>query len=328
MIDFKISTRVTAGLLLLMVLVIGPNAAAAFPDRPVRIVVPVPAGGPMDAITRALATKLSDTWKQQVVADNRPGGNEIIGAVSVAKSPSDGYTLMLASDSTLSLNPQLYNKLPYDPLREFTPIGRVAVSHMALVVPASLGVKTLPEFIAYAKANPGKVAYGSTGLGNITHLSMEWFAQQAGIQLLNAPYKGLAPVITGMLGNEVQAAFGSVSVLAPYVESGKLVALAISGSRRADALPNVPTFKDSGFPTFEASYYMAILAPGNLPPDIKAKIAADVRAIVADSEFQKKYMGPFALDAISETPEQFSVYLRQERATVERKVKLSGVKLD
>ena len=329
MLNLKFPQTVATMLLLLMVSSMGQNAlATTFPDRPVRIVVPVPAGGPMDAITRALATKLGDAWKQQVVADNKPGGNEIIGAVSVAKSASDGYTLMLASDSTLSLNPQLYSKLPYDPVKEFTPIGRVAVSHMALVVPASLGVKSLSEFTSYVKANPGKVAYGSTGLGNITHLSMEWFAQQAGIQMLNAPYKGLAPVITGMLGNEVQAAFGSVSVLAPYVESGKFVALAISGPKRAEALPNVPTFKESGFPNFEASYYMAILAPGNLPSDVKAKISADMKSVVADREFQKKFMSPFALDAISETPEQFSAYLRQERAVVEKKVKLSGVKLD
>ena len=329
MLFFKTSTQVRRAVTLaLTVFALGAVTAAPFPDHPVRIVVPVPAGGPMDAITRALASKLSDTWKQQVVADNRPGGNEIIGAINVAKSPPDGYTLMLASDSTLSLNPQLYTKLPYDPTREFTPIGRVAVSHMVLVVPASLGVKTLPEFVALAKASPGKIAYGSTGLGNITHLSMEWFAQQSGIKMLNAPYKGLAPVITGLMGNEVQAAFGSVSVLAPYIDSGKLVALAISGSKRATTLPNVQTFKESGYPNFEASYYMAILAPGNLPQDIRDKVAADVRQAVTDVEFQKKYMGPFALEAVSETPQQFSDYLKTEGALVETKVKLSGVKLD
>lgn len=306
----------------------GSALAAPFPDRPVRIVVPVPPGGPMDAITRALASKLGETWKQQVVADNRPGGNEIIGAVNVAKSPADGYTLMLASDSTLSLNPQLYSKLPYDATKDFTPIGRVAVSHMALVVPASLGVKTLPEFVALAKASPGKIAYGSTGLGNITHLSMEWLAQLAGIKMLNAPYKGLAPVITGLLGNEVQAAFGSVSVLAPYIESGKLVALAISGPKRADTLPHVQTFKEAGYPNFEASYYMAILAPGNLPVEIRDKLAVDIRHAVSDAEFQKKYMRPFALDAVSETPQQFTKFLEDERALVKTKVKLSGVKLD
>jgi tripartite-type tricarboxylate transporter receptor subunit TctC len=325
----KFSRRVTALLLSTIVTVASlPALAAEFPDHPVRIVVPVPAGGPMDAIARALATQLGDTWKQSVISENRAGANEIIGAVAVAKSPGDGHTLMLASDSTLSLNPQLYNKLPYDPVKEFTPIGRVAVSHMALVVPASLGVKTLGEFIAHAKAHPGKIAYGSTGLGNITHLSMEWFAQQAGIKLLNVPFKGLAPVITGMLGNEVQAAFGSVSVLAPYIESGKMVALAISGSRRADVLPNVQTFRESGFPNFEASYYMAILAPGNLSPDIRNKISKDIQAITADKAFRKKYMDPFALDPVTETPEQFISHLRQERTVVENKVKLSGVKLD
>lgn len=306
----------------------GPALAADFPARPVRIVVPVPAGGPMDAITRALAARLSATWKQQVVSDNRPGGNEIIAATHVATSPSDGHTLMLASNSTLSLNPLLYTKLPYDPINGFTPVGRVAVSHMALVVPPSLGTKTLDEFIAHAKAQPGMLAYGSTGLGNITHLSMEWFAQQAGIQALHAPYQGLAPVITGLLGNQVQAAFGAVSVLAPYIDSGKLVALAVSGPHRAKALANVPTFKESGFPDFEASFYMAILAPGNLSPALKNKISEDIRGITADSEFQQRNMAPSAFDAITETPEQFTRYLQEERAGVENKVKLSGVRLN
>ncbi|MDO8768253.1 MAG: tripartite tricarboxylate transporter substrate binding protein [Burkholderiaceae bacterium] len=282
----------------------------------------------MDTITRAMATKLGDLWKQPVTVDNRPGGNEIIGALAVAKAPNDGYTLILVSDATLSLNPLLYTKLPYDPVKEFTPIGRVAVSNMAFVVPASMPVKTFQEFVAYAKANPGKVPYASTGLGNSTHLAMEWLAHEANVNMLHVPYKGLAPIITDLMGSQVQAAFGSVSVLAPYVETGKLKALAISGPKRAAAMPNVPTFKELGYPDFEASYYMAILAPGGLAQDIRNKISTDIRAVTADPAFRKTYMDAFALDAVNESPEQFSAFLRQERAIVEKKVKLSGVKLD
>lgn len=305
-----------------------PALASDFPARPVRIVVPVPAGGPMDAMARALATELAATWKHQVVVDNRPGGNEIIAANLVTHAPGDGHTLMLASDSTLSLNPQLYTQLPYDPVNGFTPIGRVAVSHMVLVVPPSLGVRSLHAFIAHAKAHRGEIAYGSTGLGNITHLSMEWWAQQAGIQVLNAPYQGLAPVITALLGNQVQAAFGAVSVLAPYVDSGKLVALAVSGPNRAQSLPHVPTFKDSGFADFEASFYMAILAPGKLPAQLRDNISRDIQAITARGDFQQQHMAPYALHAVSETPAQFKHYLQQERAVVQNKVRLSGVKLN
>ncbi len=305
-----------------------PALASDFPARPVRIVVPVPAGGPMDAMARALATELATTWKQQVVVDNRPGGNEIIAANHVANATADGHTLMLASDSTLSLNPQLYTKLSYDPVNGFTPIGRVAVSHMVLVVPPSLGVQTLEAFIQHAKAHRGELAYGSTGLGNITHLSMEWLAQQAGIQVLNAPYQGLAPVITALLGNQVQAAFGAVSILAPYIDNGKLVALAVSGPQRAQALPRVPTFLESGFADFEASFYMAILAPGKLPAQVTDKISQDIRTITARGDFQQQHMAPYALNAVSETPAQFKHYLQQERAVVRNKVRLSGVKLN
>ncbi|WP_312409476.1 tripartite tricarboxylate transporter substrate binding protein [Comamonas sp.] len=302
--------------------------ASDFPARPVRIVVPVPAGGPMDAMARALATELATTWKQQVVVDNRPGGNEIIAANLVANAPGDGHTLMLASDSTLSLNPQLYTKLPYDHVHGFTPIGRVAVSHMVLVVPPSLGLQTLDAFIQHAKAHRRELAYGSTGLGNITHLSMEWLSQQAGIQILNAPFQGLAPIITALLGNQVQATFGAVSVLAPYIDSGKLVALAVSGPNRAQALPRVPTFQESGFADFEASFYMAILAPGKLPAQVTDRISQDIQAITARADFQQQHMAPYALNVVSETPAQFKHYLQQERAVVQNKVRLSGVKLN
>ncbi len=306
----------------------GVSAQAAYPARSVKIVVPVPAGGPMDAIARALAMQLEARWKQPVVVDNRPGANEIIGATLVAKAPADGYTLMLASDSTLSLNPVLYSKLPYDAQKDFTPLQRVAVSQMAFVVPGNMPVDSFASFVAYAKARPGKVPYASTGLGNITHLSMEWLMHQAQISMLHVPYKGLSPVIVGLMGDEVQATFGSVSILAPYVESGKLKALAISGAHRAKALPDVPTFKELGYPDFEASYYMAMLAPGGLAPALRQKIAADIRAVTADAEFSRKYMDAYALDPVSETPEQFLSYLRQARPLVEQKVKLSDVKLN
>ncbi len=303
-------------------------AQDSFPNKPVRLLVPFAPGGPIDALARALAAKLGESWKQQVIVDNRPGANEIVAAQALAKAPGDGYTLMLSGDATLSLNPQLYNKLPYDTAKEIAPIGRVAVSHMALVVPAGFPAKTFPEFVAMAKATPGKIAYGSAGPGNAMHLSMEWLSQQTSTQLIHVPYKGLAPVLVGMMGNEVQAAFGSVSVLVPYIEGGKLRALGMSGPKRATALPQVPTFAELGYPEFEASYYIAVSAPGTMPAALRSRIARDINAVTGVPAFQKANLDTFALDPVSETPEQFAAFLQKEKPIVERKVKLSGVKLD
>ena len=237
----------------------------SYPSKPVKIVVPYAAGGPVDALARALSAKLSGMWGQQVIVDNKPGANEVIAASQVAKSPGDGYTLMLATDPTLSLNPYLFQKLSYDPLKELTPITRVAISNMALVVPANFPASNLKEFVAYARANPDKVTYGSSGMGNGTHLALAWFAKENQLSMVHVPYKGLAPALQDMLGGNIQVTVGAVSVIAPFVESGKLKVLAISGSKRARSLPNAPTFAEAGFPWMEASFYYGLIAPAGIP---------------------------------------------------------------
>ena len=303
-------------------------AATPYPVKPVRIVVPYAAGGPVDSLARALAVGLSAAWGQPVVVDNRPGANEIIGATNVAKSAPDGYTLMLATDPTLSLNPYLFKKLSYDAQKELIPVTRVAVSNMALVVPNALPVNDLKEFVAYAKSHPGKLSYGSSGVGNGTHLSVAQFARDNGLQMTHVPYKGLAPTLQDMLSGSIQAAVGAVSVIAPFAQDGKLKVLGVSGPKRASILPSVPTFTEAGYPQFEASFYFGIVAPAGLEPEIRTKIAADVRKIAAHPEFRAANLDKFALDSVLDTPSEFEAFLARDRAAAQAKIDASGAQLD
>jgi tripartite-type tricarboxylate transporter receptor subunit TctC len=302
--------------------------AQSYPAKPVRIVVPYAAGGPVDALARALSGKLATLWGQQVIVDNKPGGNEVIAATQVAKSPGDGYTLMLATDPTLSLNPYLFQKLSYDPQKELTPITRVAISNMALVVPAGFPASDVKEFVAHARAHPEKVAYGSSGVGNGTHLALAWFAKENQVSMVHVPYKGLAPALQDMLGGNIQATVGAVSVVTPFVESGKLKVLAISGNKRARSLPNVPTFAQAGYPWMEASFYYGLIAPAGVSSEIKDKIAGDIRKILADDQFRKDNLDNFALEPIGETPQEFAQFLVKDREQAARKIQLSGARLD
>lgn len=304
------------------------SAATPFPTKPVRLVVPYAAGGPVDSLARALAGQLSSMWGQQVVVDNRAGANEIVGATNVAKSPADGYTLMLATDPTLSLNPYLFKKLSYDPIKELIPVMRVAVSNMALVVPTTLPVSNIKEFVAYVKANPGKVAYGSSGIGNGTHLAVAQFARDNGLDMVHVPYKGLAPTLQDMLGGNVQAAVGAVSVIAPFSADGKLKVLGVSGPKRASSLPSVPTFAEAGYPKFEASFYFGIVAPAGLDPEIRNKVAIDVKKIASQSEFRAANLDKFALDSVLDTPAEFEAFLAKDRAAAQAKITASGAQLD
>lgn len=300
----------------------------SYPSKPVRLLVPYAAGGPVDALARALAAKLGALWGQQVVVDNKPGGNEVIGANQLAQSAPDGYTLMLATDPTLSLNPYLFQKLSYDPFKGLQPITRVAMSNMALIVPANFPANTLKEFVALVKAQPEKYSYGSSGQGNGTHLALAWFAKETGLSMVHVPYKGLAPVIQDMLGGNVQATVGAVSVISPFVESGKIKALAISGANRARSLPNVPTFAQAGYPWMEASFYYGLVAPAGLPPAMVDKIAADVRKVVRDKQFEKDNLDNFALEAIADTPQEFAQFLVKDRQLAAKKIQLAGARLD
>ncbi|MGO4280713.1 Bug family tripartite tricarboxylate transporter substrate binding protein [Cupriavidus sp. RAF20_2] len=189
---------------------------ADWPHKPVRLVVPYAAGGPVDNLARALSAQLATLWGQPVVVDNRPGGNEVIGAAAVAKSPGDGYTLLLATDAAATLNLYVFKKLPYDPIKELAPITRVAMANMAIAVSPSLPVTDLRSFVAYVKAHPGQVSYGSAGIGNTTHLALAWFAKENGLEMVHVPYKGLAPALQDVMGGTIQVTIGAGSVVGPF----------------------------------------------------------------------------------------------------------------
>jgi tripartite-type tricarboxylate transporter receptor subunit TctC len=321
--------RVISVLVVLAAMLAFPQASGQqFPAKPVRIIVPYTAGGPVDVLARGLGQRLSETWRQPVVVDNKPGGNEILGAQALIASRPDGYTLMMASDATLSLNQFLYNKLPYDPVADFTPITGVAASNLVLFVPASLPAGTLREFVELAKKNPKGFSYGTSGTGTSTHLSMVWFESRTGIELNHVAYKGLAPVIQDMLGGQLQAAFGAASPVAPQVKAGKLRALAISGTRRASLLPDTPTFAESGVDGVDAVLQIGLLGPRGMPRELSEKIARDVGRVAQDPVFRERFLDSVGYDLTVDTPEGFAAFLARERVKQEQRVKLSGVRLD
>jgi tripartite-type tricarboxylate transporter receptor subunit TctC len=302
--------------------------AQGYPTKAVRIFVPYSAGGPVDVIARAMAQKLGESWGQPVVVENRPGANEIIAAEATAKSPADGYTLLLATDPTLSQNPFLFDKLPYSATKDLVPVTRLIDVNMVLVVPASLPAATASEFVAYAKAKGAGMSYGSAGQGNTTHIAMEWFKNIGGFPMTHVPYKGIAPALQDMLAGNIQAVFCAVTAAEPHIKAGKVKALAVSGKARTKALPNVPTFAESGYAEFEATFYMGLVAPAGTPRAILDRIAGDARKVLYQPEFRGKYVDAFGFEPVGDTPEEFAAFIRRDQQVSERKIRISGVKLE
>lgn len=305
-----------------------PAWAQTFPTKPVKLVVPYPAGGPIDGVARGLAERLSRLWGQPVVVDNRGGANEIIAGDFTAKSPADGYTILLGADPTFSGNPFLFKKLPFNPFTDLVPITRVVNVNMAFIVPGSLPVNTLKDFVALIKANPNKYNYGSAGAGGPTHVQVDAFLRQEDLQMTHVAYKGIAPAAQDVLSGQVQAMVAGSSAATPHIPSGKMKVLAINGPKRAKALPNVPTFAEAGFPNTEMYFYLGLTAPKGVPKAIVDQIAADTRKVLADQSFVEKTLDVFGFDPISETPEQFAEFLKRDRAMAEKKIRAANVSLD
>jgi tripartite-type tricarboxylate transporter receptor subunit TctC len=306
----------------------GPAWSQAFPAKPVKLVVPYPAGGPIDGVARGLAERLGRLWGQPVVVDNRGGANEIIAGDFTAKAPADGYTILLGADPTFSGNAFLFKKMPFNPVSDLQPITRVVNVNMAFIVPGSLPVNTLKEFVALIKANPGKYNYGSAGAGGPTHVQVDAFLRQEDLQMTHVAYKGIAPAAQDVLSGQVQAMVAGSSAATPHIPSGKMKVLAINGTKRAKALPNVPTFAEAGFPNTEMYFYLGLTAPKGVPKAIVDQIAADTRKVLADNTFVEKTLDVFGFDPISETPEQFAEFLKRDRAMAEKKIRAANVSLD
>jgi tripartite-type tricarboxylate transporter receptor subunit TctC len=303
------------------------QAPAAYPTKPIRLVVPFPPGGATDILAREVAKHLTDAWGQSVVVDNRPGAGGNIGSELVAKAAPDGYTLEMGTVGTHAINASLYSKMPYDHIKDFVPVILVAGVPNVLEVNPSVPVNSVQELIAYAKANPGKLNFASSGAGTSIHLSGELFKVMAGVQMTHVPYKGSAPALADLLGGQVQLMFDNLPPSLPQIKAGKLRALAVTSATRAPALPDVPTVAEAGLPGFEASSWFGVLAPAGTPPAIVMKLNAEIAKWLASPEAKEK-LASVGANIAGGTPEDFARHIQAETAKWAKVVKESGAKVD
>lgn len=300
--------------------------AQTYPSKAIRIVVPFPAGGTSDILARALGQKLSEEWKQPVIVDNRPGAGANIGAEIVVKSPPDGYTLLLAS-TIHTINPSLYRKLAYDPVRDFAPITLIALTSQVLVVHPSLPVSSVKELVTYAKKRPGQIHYSSAGNGSQPHLTAELFKSRTGIDIVHVPYKGAPPAMNDLLAGHVALSFATSPSAVPQVKNGKLRALAVSTAKRIAALPNVPTLDESGLAGFEASGSNGLVGPAGMPTAVVEKLNAAVVRIVKEPAMSK-FLSEQGAEPYTNTPAEYAAYIKAEVAKWAKAVKDSGARVD
>jgi tripartite-type tricarboxylate transporter receptor subunit TctC len=297
-------------------------ASAAFPDKPIHLVSPYPPGGGNDTMARALAKKITEDLKVSVIVDNKPGANGIIATEYVQRADPDGYTLLMANVGSHGINPALYKNVKYDAYKDFTPISLVATSPNVLVVPATLGVKNLKEFVAYAQQHPGKVTYGSNGTGSTQHLSGAMFASAFKLDMLHVPYKGTGPMTTDLLGGRLTASFGNIIAVLPHIKSGQLVALAVTTPQRSEALPDVPTVAET-LPGFSAVVWWAIVGPKGIPADRVRILNEEVRKFDDDPE-TKKMLAALGAQPEADSSKQLGDYIKAEVAKWAQVVKESG----
>jgi len=302
-------------------------AHAAFPDKPVRIVVGFPAGGPLDAHARLMTDRLQTLLGQTVLVDYKAGAGGSVGAEHVAKSPADGYTLLLANTGTMVINPAVYSKLGYDSLRDFVPIARTAQQPLALLVNPTVPAQTLGEFLALARSKPGQLNYGSAGNGGISHLVPEMLKQATGIFLVHIPYRGSAPAFTDLIAGQVQFMAESIPQAAQYVKQGRVRALAVTSRERNPALPDTPTMAEAGVRNFEVVGFYGLLAPAGTPRDVVAKLSDAFRQTLETPEIRNKMIQQGA-DPAYLNSEQFGAQLAREMPRWADAVKRSGARVD
>lgn len=302
-------------------------AQSTYPSKPIRLVVPMAAGGNGDIIARLIGQDMSTLLGQPVVVENKPGAGGNIGADAVAKSPADGYTLVLGAVGTHAINASLYKKMPYDILRDFTPVTMMASVPNVLVVPASLPVNSVKELIAYGKQNPGKLNFASSGAGSSIHLSGEMFKSMTDIDMAHVAYKGSAPALVDLLTGSVQLMFDNLPTSLPHIQSGKLKALAVTSLQRSAALPNVPTMVESGLAGFEAGSWFGILAPANTSKDVVALLDRDIQRGLAQPETRRKLVDK-GFQPNTKGPDEFRAYIGQEITKWRKVVQTSGATAD
>ncbi|MEP7068459.1 MAG: tripartite tricarboxylate transporter substrate binding protein [Usitatibacter sp.] len=301
--------------------------ADGYPAKPIRFVVPYPAGGPLDTVARLLGQKVSESTKQPVIVDNKPGAGGNIGADAVAKSPADGYTILMGAVATHAINPTLYGNLPYDAVRDFTAVTQVASTPNLLVVNPAVPASTVREFIAYAKANPGKLNFGSGSTGSAGHLAGELFKSMAGVDMTHVPYKGAAPAMNDLIGGQIQLMFDNLASSLAQVRGGKIRALAVTTARRSALAPELPTIAESGLPGFDISTWFGVFVPAGTPREVVDRLHAEFAKALAAPDIREKLRN-LGAEPVASSPEEFAAYIRAEGDKYARVIKASGARAD
>jgi tripartite-type tricarboxylate transporter receptor subunit TctC len=298
--------------------------AQAYPTRPITMLAGFAAGGSVDTVARIVAKKLADNLGQNVLVDNKAGAGGVVATQQVARSAPDGYTILLAAVGSLAVSPHIIAKIGYDPLRDLAPITMAVVFSNVIVVHPSFPAKTLTEFVQLAKASPGKIGYGSSGIGGTGHLAGEMFAMTAGIDIVHVPYKGGAPAMQDLLGGQIQVIVGTPVTSVPHIKSGKIRALATTGLARAAIMPDVPTIAESGYPGFEAINWYAYVAPARTPKEIIARLNKEIVQVLSTPEVREQ-LGHHGVEARTSTPEALAKFMESELATWGKVVKAAKI---
>ncbi|HEY4067363.1 MAG TPA: tripartite tricarboxylate transporter substrate-binding protein [Burkholderiaceae bacterium] len=312
----------------LMLASLPARAQSAYPDKPVHLIVPYVPGGIFDIFGRALALRLADVWKQPVVVDNRPGAAEIIGAQMVAHAAPDGYTLFLSSETALQTNPILYAKLPYDPVKDFAPIIRIAEGTRVLVVAKNSPYHSLKDLEDAARKAPGTVSYGTSGVGTPVHILQNWFGLQTKTEYVHVPYKGTVATLPDLLGGRLQFTWAPLPLVQSFLKDGQLRPLVVTGKNRMSALPDTPTLTELGFRDMDMDLMLSLVAPAKTPPAVIAKVSGDVRAILRDKGFEQSVTLANAFTTVADTPAEFAASLVKETPLFQQRVKALNVHLD
>jgi tripartite-type tricarboxylate transporter receptor subunit TctC len=302
-------------------------AFAAYPDKPIRLIMPYPAGGSIDTAGRAVAQKLADTFGQQIVIDNRTGAGGIIGTETAAHAVPDGYTLVIGGTGTLALSPHLHRKLPYDPVRDFAPVTILIASPYVIVVHPSVPANSVKELVALAKARPGQINYASGGAGSAPHFASEMFNTAAGIKLNHVPYKGSTPGVIDLIGGQVQVMFTGIPSVLAYIKSNRVRALAVTGKTRTAALPDVPTVIESGVPGYVVSPWFGLLVPARTPQPVIATLHRETVKVLRSPALLERFATE-GVDPVGDTPEHFAAYIKEEIVKWGKVVKDTGMRVE
>lgn len=303
-------------------------AAQAFPAKPVRLVIPYPPGGLVDVVGRAIAADIAKVWGQPLVVENRPGGNQIIAAEHVARSPADGYTILVLDKSGMVINPILYSKLPYDPTKDFVPVLNLMRTPTVLIVHPQVPANSLSELVQLAKSKPEEITYGTFGAGSVTHIDTEAFSRQAGIKMRHIPYKGIAEVLPAVASGQIQIAMSGVPPMLPLAKQGRVKVFASATAARSPQLPEVPTFAEAGFPGFLSDAWFGVVAPAGTPRAIVERIAGDIGKVIAAPEFNNKYISGAGMELLNQPTEAFAEVIRADASAYGSRVRALNLKLD